>query len=224
MTDTRKPGRPKDPDLESRRRAEILAAAAPIFANAGFANTDVQEIADHIGVGKGTIYRYFPTKESLFLATVERGLRELSEEIDAVFLNPDEDPVDQVAQAVRLYLSFFARRPEMAELFIQERAVFRHHHKPLYFAIDDECDPKHREIYDRLVATGRLRDIPMDRFFGVLGDLLYGTILSNLLASRRVDPDQQTTDVLDVVFHGVLCTESAGKVRSSRETTGKGKE
>ena len=204
MTDTRKPGRPKDPDLEARRKAEILAAAAPVFAAAGFASADVQDIADAVGVGKGTVYRYFPTKEALFLATVERGLGELSDEIDAIVADPTADPVEQVATAVRTYLAFFAGRPDMAELFIQERAAFRQHHRPLYFAKDDEHEAMHRAIFDRLVATGRLRPIGMERFFAVLGDLLYGTILTNLLANRPADPAAQANDVLDVIFHGVL--------------------
>ena len=49
----RKPGRPKDPDLESRRKAEILDAAAVVFAADGFAETDVQVVADRVGVSKG---------------------------------------------------------------------------------------------------------------------------------------------------------------------------
>jgi AcrR family transcriptional regulator len=193
MTDTRKPGRPKDPDLETRRKAEILSAAAPVFAAAGFANADVQDIADAVGVGKGTVYRYFPTKEALFLATVEK-----------VVADSTSDPVDQVAKAVRAYLGFFAGRPDMAELFIQERAAFRQHHRPLYFSKDEEHEEKHREIFQRLVASGRLRDIAMERFFAVLGDLLYGTILTNLLAGRPADPGAQASDVLDILFHGVL--------------------
>src|SRR5262245_50184837 len=118
----RKPGRPRDPDLEARRRSEILAAAAATFADTGFAATDVQVIADRVGVSKGTIYRYYPTKEALFLAAVETGLDELSSEMDAIFDDPTADPIGQMAAAIRGYLAFFARRPEMAELFIQERA------------------------------------------------------------------------------------------------------
>ena len=79
--ETRKPGRPRDPQLEARRKAQILDTAAKVFAGVGFAATDVQAIADRIGVGKGTVYRYFATKEVLFLAAVERGLAELTAEM-----------------------------------------------------------------------------------------------------------------------------------------------
>src|SRR5437764_15182458 len=112
-TSQRKPGRPRDPGLEPRRRTQILDIAAKVFAGFGFAGTDVQVIADRLGVGKGTVYRYFPTKEVLFLAAVERGLDELTAEMDAVLREPAGAPVEQTRRAIRTYLGFFARRPEV---------------------------------------------------------------------------------------------------------------
>ncbi len=199
------PGRPKDPELEVRRKAQILDVAARVFATYGFANTQVQTIANHLGVGNGTIYRYFPTKDQLFLAAVERGLKELDTEMDRVLTQP-LDPFEQITLAIRTYLDFFHRRPEMAELFIQERAAFPHHHRPLYFATreEDEKACKHAEFFRRVMETGRVRAMPMERLFSVVGDLLYGTILTNLLSGRPADPESQARDVVDVIFNGIV--------------------
>jgi AcrR family transcriptional regulator len=213
-TAPRKPGRPRDPELESRRKGQILDTAAKVFAGFGFAGTQVQVIADRLGIGNGTVYRYFPTKEALFLAAVERGLGELTAEMDAVLDRPDADPVAQIRQAVRAYLGFFHRRPEMAELFIQERAAFPHHHRPLYFArkAEDEQTCRHAQFWGQLVAAGVVRDMPPERFFAVMGDLLYGTILTNLLSGRPTDPAAQTDDILDVILTGML----TDRARSAR--------
>lgn len=207
----RSPGRPEDLALKARREEEILAAAAKLFAQRGYADTQMQTIADHLGVGNGTVYRYFRTKEALFLATVERGLAELTAEMDSV-MSADGEPFAQMREAVRTYLRFFHRRPEMAELFIQERAAFRDHHRPLYFVSmdQDDKDCKHAAFFDRLKAAGLVRDIPHERFFNVIADLLYGIVLTNLLSGRSVDPDAQADDVLDVFLTGVL-SDSARK-------------
>ena len=206
---TRSPGRPEDPVLKARREGEILTAAAKLFAERGYADTQMQTIADHLGVGNGTVYRYFRTKEALFLAAVERGLAELTAEMDAVMAGGG-DPFGQMRDAVRTYLRFFHRRPEMAELFIQERAAFRHHHRPLYFVSmdQDEHDCKHAEFFARLQAAGLVREMPLERFFGVVADLLYGIVLTNLLSGRCVDPDSQADDVLDVILNGVLSDDA----------------
>jgi multidrug efflux pump subunit AcrA (membrane-fusion protein)/DNA-binding transcriptional regulator YbjK len=197
-------GRPKDPDLESRRRDEILAAAAKVFARDGFAETDVQDIADAVGVSKGTVYRYFETKDGLFLAAVDRGLRELCATCDAIFEDAALSPLAMVRKAVTNYLTFFHRRPEMAELFIQERAAFRDRRKPLYFMTTDEQSHRDREFVSALIAAGSFRQVDAQRVLDVFADLLFGTILSNHLAGRRVSPGVQADAILDVLFHGVL--------------------
>jgi hypothetical protein len=92
----------------------------------------------------------------------------------------------------------------MAELFIQERAAFPHHHRPLYFVQDAEHECKHSQFWEQLVAAGVLREMPRERFFGVVGDLLYGTILTNLLSGRPTNPDAQADDILDVILNGLL--------------------
>src|SRR5947199_8789919 len=116
----KKPGRPIDQALWDNRTQQILDAAARLFAQHGYADTDTQLLADELGVGKGTLYRYFPSKQDLFLAAADRVMRRLRECIDAAIAGV-EDPLDQVAAAIRAYLAFFADNPDFVELLIQER-------------------------------------------------------------------------------------------------------
>lgn len=53
------------------RPDELLEAALHIFAERGYANTKLEEIAAKVGVTKGTIYHYFATKEDLLLRAIE---------------------------------------------------------------------------------------------------------------------------------------------------------
>lgn len=200
----RKPGRPKDPDRERRRREEILTAAATIFAKHGYAETDVQIIADALSVGKGTIYRYFPTKRELFLATVDRGLKDLDDSITGILTSRDIDPIELVRRAVRAYLKFFHDRPEMAELFIQERAAFRDRHTPLYFSPGYDKQERDEPFVRALITAGRLRDAKPEHLLMVTGDLLYGTVMSNHLSGRPSSPNAQADAILDLLFHGIL--------------------
>jgi len=54
------------------RPAEIIDAALHQFAERGFAATKLEDVAAAAGIGKGTIYLYFPTKEDLFRAVVRQ--------------------------------------------------------------------------------------------------------------------------------------------------------
>jgi AcrR family transcriptional regulator len=56
------------------RPQELLDAALELFAEKGFAATRAEEVAQHAGVSKGTLYLYYPSKEELFKAVVRQNL------------------------------------------------------------------------------------------------------------------------------------------------------
>src|SRR5436305_11903624 len=183
-TPARKVGRPADPARCAQRREEILEAAVRLFAKHGYPETDMQVLADTLGVGKGTLYRYFPSKEALFLAAVDRLMRQLVEHVQAA-ATPVADPLERVAVAVHAFLSFCAERPEFVELLIQERAVFKDRKKPTFLEHREKNVERWRALYRGLIAEGRVRDMPGERITNVMSDLLYGPILPNYLAGRR---------------------------------------
>ena len=196
-------GRPRDEKLVERRKEEILCQASRVFADLGYQNADVQFIADPLGISKGTVYRYFPTKERLFLAAVKRGVLRLDEHIKAAMAR-QEDPLAKMAAATSAYLEFFEKYPRLVELFIQERAEFPNRKKAVYFEIGDEQQGHCREMVRGLIESGRLRKIPVDRVMTVFGDLVYGTMFTNYMSGRRRPFQQQAADILDVVFNGIL--------------------
>ncbi|MGD0389400.1 MAG: TetR/AcrR family transcriptional regulator [Tepidisphaeraceae bacterium] len=203
LVEKRLPGRPPDEALQERRREAILKEAAELFAKHGFADTDVQWIADALSISKGTVYRYFPSKEKLFFAAVERGVIRMRKHIDAARRGVT-DKIDDIRAAVIAYLRFFKKNPELVELFIQERAAFKGRRPPIYFLHRASRRGPAREHLAGLLAEGRIRSIPLDRIIDVLGDVLYGTMFTNHFAGRKKPFQAQAEDVLDVVFNGIL--------------------
>ena len=202
-------GRPPDAELQERRRAEILDTATAVFAENGFAAADVQEIANKTGVGKGTVYRYFPSKEELFLAAVDHGMRNLKLAVDAAAASAKQ-PLDRIAEGVLAYLTFFDDRPEIVELLVQERANFRDRQRPTYFVHREANMGAWQELYGELIRSGTFRDIPVDRIGDVISDLLYGMMFTNYFAGRKTSPANQCKDALDILFHGLLADSKRG--------------
>lgn len=185
------------------RQDEILDVAARLFARHGYSDTDTQLLAEELKVGKGTLYRYFPSKEKLFLATVDRVIRKLREHIDTAIVNI-ADPLERITQAIQSYLAFFERDPDCVELLMQERAQFKDRKKPTYFEHREANIEPWRNLYRSLIADGRVRDVPVDRILSVLSDLCYGTIFTNYFAGRRKPFAEQAQDIIDIVFFGIL--------------------
>ncbi len=223
MATTSKPprGRPKDESLPERRREQILEAATTVFAQDGYPNADIQVMADRLQISKGTVYRYFPSKQELFFAAVDRGLRRLHEAVTAAG-DAATDPLDRMAAAIGAYLAFFKGCPELVELLILERAEFRDRKKSVYFEHRDARVGPWRAQMQDLIAAGRLRAVPVERIADVLGDLVYGTMFTNHFAGRHKPHESQAEDILDVVFHGILSEPErrrrAAKPPQSKET------
>src|SRR5438874_2266104 len=180
----KKPRRPIDDALWANRTQQILDAAARLFAKHGYAAADTQLLADELGVGKGTIYRYFPSKEELFLAAADRVMRQLREQIDG-HIKGVADPLDRIAVAIRTFLAFFAENPDFVELLMQERAQFKDRKEPTYFQHRAANVERWRDLYRRLIAAGRVREMAVERITDVLGALVYGTMFINYFVGHR---------------------------------------
>lgn len=205
----RGPGRPRDEQRSHRRRREILTVAIRHFAERGFAATDIQLIADELHVGKGTVYRYFPSKERLFLAAVDQGMEGLREAVDAAAARAS-DPLARIEAGIRAYLEYFDGHPAVVELIIQERAQFRDRKRPTYFVHRDANLGPWRTLFARLITEGVLRDVPVDRILEVISDFVYGIMFTNHFTGRKTSLATQARDILDVLFHGLLVDGKRG--------------
>lgn len=185
------------------RRDEILDAATALFAEHGYSDTVTQVLAEKLQVGKGTLYRHFPSKRDLFLATADRVMRRLRERIDANLAGVD-DPLDRVTVAVRSFLGFFADHPELVELLIQERAHFKDRKTPTYFEHCEKNVLPWRQLYRSLIDQGRVRAMPVERITDVLSHMVYGAMFTNYFSGPSQPAEGQARDILDVFFHGIL--------------------
>ena len=58
------------------KRENILHAATDVFSKYGFHGAKMEDIAREANIGKGTIYGYFNSKESLFYEMIKHGIKE----------------------------------------------------------------------------------------------------------------------------------------------------
>lgn len=85
---------PKITDKQEKRN-QIIEAAVKVFARLGFPNTKMLQIAQTAGIGKGTIYEYFRSKEELFIAVINAYMKEMDNQI-ARRVRKVNDPVEKL--------------------------------------------------------------------------------------------------------------------------------
>ena len=86
--------------IESKRifRDKILGAARTLFVTQGFENTTIEQIAGKAGVGLGTAYNYFKSKEELFILSMAENFVDVAE--DDPKLDSESNPAEVVCNAI----------------------------------------------------------------------------------------------------------------------------
>jgi AcrR family transcriptional regulator len=90
---------PKIVDKEKRKR-EIALATLEVFAEKGYEATSMSQVAELAGIGKGTIYEYFESKEELILSTVEAWVELMGMQAEKQ-LEGIDDPVERLKRYVQ---------------------------------------------------------------------------------------------------------------------------
>src|SRR5689334_16125522 len=101
------------------KRPRILEAAIRVFADKGFYNAKVSEIAREAGVADGTIYLYFKSKDDLLISLFEDRMEEVNETVRAALASA-ADPVEKLRRVVHLHLSMVEKNRHVAEVLIVE--------------------------------------------------------------------------------------------------------
>lgn len=100
------------------KRSEILEAALNLFSKKGFDGATVDEIAAKAGVGKGTIYLYFRTKEAIFWTGVEEGLSRLQRLFEQIAR--EKDYLEQLRQMIRVFFDFVENNQDLFKILYKE--------------------------------------------------------------------------------------------------------
>jgi TetR/AcrR family transcriptional regulator, fatty acid metabolism regulator protein len=190
----------RDPD----KPQQIIDAAVRVFARKGYYNSRVSDIAREAGIGAGTIYLYFKTKDEIlvtlfrdkmahFVASVRKAISDLP------------DAVSKLRRLVALHFEMLEQNPDLAEVvqveLRQGQKFFRgasSQEISSYFALI-------ASVIDEGVAEGRLRsDLPVPAatktLFGAMDQLATSWVLGRR-GYRLVD----SADALaDLFLHGAL--------------------
>jgi AcrR family transcriptional regulator len=97
------------------KKEEILEAASRVFAEKEFHEVLIDDIALLAGVGKGTVYRYFRTKEELYFETILRAFDELSATLVGAMAE-EASPTRRLERIVRESLRFSWERRHLLSL------------------------------------------------------------------------------------------------------------
>ncbi|MBT3343123.1 MAG: TetR/AcrR family transcriptional regulator [Gemmatimonadetes bacterium] len=190
---------------QARRRHNIVRAAEHQFAERRFDEVLMAEVAAEAGVGKGTLYRYFEDKETLYFAVVMEGFEALIERLRGA--DTTGDPVERLQQTVASIVGylrrdrFFFRLMGRDEGEGQRRRSFRAEWKQRRAALIDEV----AQILQDGAAAGvfEIRHLHTD------AQLLLGMVRTCMRFNEQgLDDEQVVAEIMRIYTRGI-CRDDA---------------
>lgn len=180
-------------------RRNILHAAEAIFTRHDYHEVLMEDVARACGVGKGTLYRYFPSKRQLYLAVMFEGIEQLRDDLRAAVETPGT-PARKIERLVRCILEHFWNRRFFFAL------IHRNEHKPE--------DPDFREwsrrrteiarVVERVLAEGVAAGHLQDLDARIAAEMLLGMLRGvNRYRTRHDALDDLVAAVVDVFLRGM---------------------
>lgn len=143
----------------TERRAELVRAAARLFAERGYHGTSMGDIADALGVQKASLYSLTESKQQLLYDAVRAGAEAFHGALDAV--DDDAHAVERIRQALRGHLRVVAEQLAAATVFIREWRYLEGDARDEFVAERRRYEERWRDLFRDGVERGELRqDLP----------------------------------------------------------------
>ncbi|MDI6732420.1 MAG: TetR/AcrR family transcriptional regulator [Planctomycetota bacterium] len=193
----------RNKEIRDRRRQEILGIATEMFAIQNYHLVDMERIADKLGVGKGTIYRYFPSKEKLFSAVMEQMMRQLANAI-ADKTTGITNPLERLKVIIRTHIEFFSKNMHLLEIFIHYRSAYRERARQLYLKYSSRGLKLSEVLVQQCIDRGLIKKISPKAIATLLGDTFEGILFSAFLGSRHKTIIERGKYLEEVFINGLL--------------------
>jgi AcrR family transcriptional regulator len=213
--DAARPARADQAPRQRRKQArpqELLAAALELFVEKGYAATRTEEVAQHAGVSKGTLYLYYPSKEDLFKAVVRQNLSTLIAEGQEMVAQFEGSSADLLVQLMNIWWERLGSTPA-AGIHKIVFAEVRNFPDLAQFYADEVITPADRlftSCVQRGVDRGEFRSLPLHEVAQALMAPMIFLALSRhsfgccpIQGAAVVDPAQVLRTNLDLILRGL---------------------
>jgi AcrR family transcriptional regulator len=196
----------KDP--KASKMNDIVAAALEEFFQQGFAAARLDAIAERAGIGKGTIYLYFDSKEALFEAAVRSMVMPVFEQAERFAANRSLGAADMLRALMHTFYRevIGTERRRLLRLLIAEGPRFPRLVEFYHREVVQRGLSALRQILAYGVARGEFRaSVPVDYPQVIIGPALVGAIWKILFDELQpLDLDGLCNAHLDVILKGLL--------------------
>ncbi len=132
-----------------RRRDEILKTATDLFSEKGYHELTMEEIAEEIGVSKGTIYNYFSSKENLYLEILKESFEAIEALLQKEIENSDPAPL-KLRKLLATIFTFYRQNLKVLRILSRDETHLLREH----FELTEKWRMRRVRLYEKIIEKG----------------------------------------------------------------------
>lgn len=199
MASTAKRGRPRS-DAHDEKRGQIIESCAGLFDKVGYFNTSMQMLANEVGLGKPTLYHYFPSKISILYAIHDSHISGLLSRLDS---HEEEDPAVALEFACADILREIATHPGYVRAFMEHYQDLEGEMKDNIRAARQAYFKKIQDLIIKGIDSGQFRPFdPLMAAFAFVGICNWAYKWYPAMSGKR-SPEEVATALFGPLLHGL---------------------
>lgn len=135
--------------MSANKEQEILEYAIKLFRDKGYHATSMQDLADAVGLQKGSLYHYISSKEDLLMKIIDRAMRALM--VKAAAIDREKlEPTEKLHRAIQEQIEAVASNLGSLTVFIRETHALTPEQKDVIWT----ARRRYRELYGSIINEG----------------------------------------------------------------------
>lgn len=156
---------------KAEREDQLLETATRLFKEKGYHNTSMQDLADALGLQKGSLYYYIESKDELLRKLLERATSFLAFQIDEIYA-ADLPPAQKLTWAMENHATTMMEHLDLVAVYLQEYRNLPPKRLEEALAVRKHYEQILMQILEDGIATGDFRSVDVRMaVFGILGML-----------------------------------------------------
>jgi len=178
---------------------KIIEAAVDIFAQKGFHETTMKEIADAAGVGKGTIYIHFKNKDHLFSEILDNGIDNLAQYVENE-INNIVSPGEKLKRAIKAQLEYFSKHEDFCLFLFREVWGYRQDLKDKIIKLHNKHTVIIKEIIAEGIENGVFNMDDENTVSASIVGMIYGAAVHWFMFSETFPLEKVYSDIVNTIF------------------------
>lgn len=205
---------------KKEKQKQIVQAAVRVFSRKGFSRTTISNIAEEAGIGKGTVYEYFESKEAVIHKAFDTFMEELMPDFEDLFQSglPAQEKLIRMITGYSCVLESKENQDLIGLVFdiwaegirsLDERRTLEVKMNQFY----REYRRMIADVIDQGIQDGEFRrDIPTESAASILIGFLDGILVQWILDKKGFPLQSALQASIKTILNGICCSEKEEKI------------